>query len=268
MTYETVGVSTSTSAATVIAHSGSANVKSDWVELDASTAFTVDGFWVWVSGNTDSTFDYFIDIGIGADMSETVLIPDVLYSTGDTNGSGTLVYFPISIASGTRISARQQNYATSATIRVAVILTTDSGLDVTAFTTVDVMGALTSSDTSGTLIDPGGTPNAKNSPYVEIKGSTANTYKAFIIIIGQNRNSGLGNAGCLFDVAIGGADSEVDFLSNLSFSNGIDSDKMEPRVFGPFACDIPSSSRLSVRAQSSTSNTPNRLFDIVLYGIH
>lgn len=268
MTYETVGVSTSTSEATTIANSGTADTKSNWVELDASTAFTVDGFWVYFGVNSTTTLDYFIDIGIGADGSETVLIPDLFYSTGDTEGESNLVYFPISIASGTRISARQQNYATSGTVDVAIILTTDSGLDVTAYTSVDTLGALTSSDTSGTLIDPGATANTKNSPYVEIIASTSNAYKAFIAIIGQNRNTGLATSGSLFDVAIGASSSEVDFLSNLNFTAGASGDTFQPKVFGPFACDIPSSSRLSVRGQSSTTNSVDRVFDIVLYGIH
>lgn len=266
MTYETVGVSTSTSEATSIAHSGTANTKSNWVELDASTAFAVDGFWVYFGVNSSVTLDYFIDIGIGAASSEVVLIPDLFYSTGDTEGESNLVFFPISIASGTRISARQQNYATTGTIDVAIIITTDSGLDVTAFTSVDTLGALTSSDTSGTLITPSTTANVKG-PYVELDASTSNTYKAFIAIIGQNRNAGLTDADALFDVAIGAASSEVDFLININFGSSQFSDTMQPKVFGPMACDIPSSSRLSVRAQSSLGDFGDRLFDIVLYGI-
>ena len=211
--------------------------------------------------------DYLVDIGVGAAASETVLIGDILYTVGDTGGEGRIYYFPISIASGTRISARcQNNSAASRHVGVAIILTTDSGLDVTAFTACDTMGENTA-DSGGTQVDPGGSANTK-SGYVELSASTSNNYKAFMVIVGQVGNTALADAHFLFDIATGAASSETDFLSNLSFSTSSASDVMSPKVFGPFACDIPSTSRLSVRGQSSTTNATDRLFDIVAYGIY
>ncbi len=267
MTYETVGVNLGTSATTSLVHSGSANTKNaTYTEIDASTSIASDGFWVYFGVN--SVFgDHLIDIATGAASSEVILIPDILYSSGDTEGESNLIYFPISIASGTRLSARHQNSGTSGTVDVAIILTTDSGLDVTAFTACDTMGAVTS-DSGGTSIDPGATANTKNSPYVEIDASTANTYKALIVVIGQVDNASVATAHFLFDVATGPSTSEVDFLSNISFTSGASADTFQPKVFGPFACDISSGTRLSVRGQSSTTNGTDREFDVVLYGIH
>lgn len=268
MTYETVGVNTGTSEAKALVHGGSANIKpSTFTEIDASTSIDSDGFWVYCGVNTTSNADSLIDIATGAAGLEVILIADLLFSSGDIQGESNLIYVPISIASGTRLSARHQNRGTSGTVDVAIILTTDSGLDVTAFTACDTMGAVTS-DSGGTQIDPGAVAHTKNSPYVEIVASTANTYKALIVAIGQIQNTSIAGAHFLFDVAIGASGSEIDFLSNLSFSGGSTSDTFQPKIFGPFACDIPSGLRLSVRGQSSTTNGVDRLFDVVLYGVH
>ncbi|KKK55824.1 hypothetical protein LCGC14_3070670 [marine sediment metagenome] len=169
MTYETVGVNTGTSEATALAHGGSANTKnSTFTQIDASTSITVDGFWVYCGVNSSSAgIDSLIDIATGASASEVILIGDILFSSGDGQGESNLIYFPISIASGTRISARHQNRGISGTVDVAIILTTDSGLDVTAFAACDTMGAVIA-DSGGTQIDPGAVANTKNSPYVEI----------------------------------------------------------------------------------------------------
>lgn len=266
MTYETVGVSTGTSRATSIASSTTANTKGSWVELDASTAFAVDGFFVYIGRNSGANFDVLVDIGIGVLDSEVVLVPDLLYSTGDTAGEAIFIPIPMSIASGTRISARcQDRVASATTIDVAIILTTDSGLDITAFTGCDAMGQATG-DSGGTQIDPGTSANTKTA-YVELVASTSNTYKAFIIIMGQIQNQATATGHWLFDVAIGADTAEVDFLSNLNFSNGNGPDSFQPKVFGPMACDIPSGSRLTVRGQSSITNANDRRFDVVLYGL-
>lgn len=268
MTYETVGVSTSTSLATAVASSTTADTKGSWVELDASTAFAVDGFWVFIGHNSStSNLDVLVDIGTGAASSEVVLVPDLLYSTGDAFGEAYLVYIPMAIASGTRLSARCQDGSTSAlTIKVAMIITTDSGLDITAFTNMDALGADTAA-TGGASIDPGAVANVKGN-YVELVASSAQNYKAVLILIGQHGISAMGGINGLFDVAIGAADSEVDFLENLSYAGGAQADSFQPKMFGPYACDIPSSSRISVRSQATTNSTPLRLMDIVIYGFN
>ena len=267
MTIEVVGINLSTSEATAVASSTSANTKGDWVEIDASTSLASDGFWVYIGVNSGANFDCLVDIGIGAEGSEVVLIPNILYSTGDVAGESILIPFPISIASGVRLSARVQDREASATtIDVAIIITDDSGLDITAYTACDVMGAVTG-DSGGTQIDPGGSANTKNG-YVEVVASTSNTYKALLIIVGQIQNAGMSNGHFLFDVAIGAESSEVNFLSDISLISGSTSDTLQNKVIGPMASDIPSGSRLSVQAQSSITNPTDRLFDVVLYGIH
>ena len=266
MTFETLGVITGTSEPTAVTANSSTNTKGAWVELDASTAVTVDGFWVYAGSNNSTNYDSLVDIGTGAASSETVLIADLLFSRGDQDAGGNPVFFPMSIASGTRLAVRQQCRVSNAVLDIAMMIQDDSNLDVTAYTSCDTIGADTT-DSGGTSIDPGGSANTKSS-YVELVASSSNNYKALLIAIGQNQNTACATAQFLFDVAIGAAASEVDFLSNIHFSSGGGADMMEPCFIGPIACDIPTSSRISVRGQTTTTDGTDRLFDIVLYGMY
>lgn len=267
MTYETVGVDTGTSEGLAIAANASADTKSTtWIEIDASTSIASDGLWVVVGPGPDAR-QSLMDIATGAVSSEVILINNLLYSTGDGYGGRRHYFLPMSIASGTRLSAKVQASVGGVDVDVAIILTTDSGLDITAFANVDTIGAVTSSDSQGTVVDAGASTNTKG-VYVEFDASTSNTYKALMIAIGQNNNNGLASAEFLFDVAIGASESEVDFLSNIGFKSAGGSDTITPMVHGPMACDIPSSSRLTVRMQSSTSNATDRVMDFILYGFY
>ena len=266
MAYETVGVDTATSFGTTVT-GGSANTKGSWVELDASTSITCEGIWVHVNRNNSSNYQNLIDIGTGASSSEVVLIPDLMMSVGDSSSGGVSYFFPISIASGTRISARLQGNSGSRNVRVSCTLVSDAGLDITPFTNVDTLGAVSSGASEGTVVDPGATINTKGS-YVEIDASTAQNYKGIVIAIGQNGNTGLATASFLFDVAIGAASSEVNFIENMMFNVSLTSDYGSGRVIGPLACDIPASSRLSMRVQSSTSDATDRLQDFIIYGLN
>jgi len=267
MTYESVGVSTSTSLGTAIT-GGIADTKgTPWTEIDASTSVAVEAILVHIGGNSTTNYQNLIDIGTGASSSEVVLIADLMASCGDTFGEGRNYLIPISIASGTRLSARVQGSVGSADVLVSITLISDAGLDITAFTNIDTLGAVSSGESGGTVVDPGGSANTKG-VYVEIDSSTAQNYKGLIIAIGQNGNNGVGAFRFLLDVAIGAVDVEVDFISNLHFMTTSLPDYGTSRVVGPLACDIPSSSRLTVRMQCSGTNSTDRLEDIILYGLN
>ena len=190
-----------------------------------------------------------------------------MHSTGDIYSGKRHYFFPMAIASGTRLSAKVQGNVGSLDVDVAIILVTDSGLDITAFANVDTIGAVTSGASGGTVVDPGASINTKG-VYVELSASTANNYKALIVAVGQNGNGGTAHAEFLFDVAIGASESEVDFLSNIGLHTSSLSDVLTPVVHGPMACDIPSSSRLTVRMQASLTNATDRVMDFILYGLY
>jgi hypothetical protein len=115
---EGVGLDIATTRGTLVDPGGTAHTDSAWIELIAATSFPYQwlnlalGKGAAVSG---ALSDHLIDIGVGASGSEKILIPDILAhndSAGDT--PPTTYSFPISIPSGTRISARMRGSITGA----------------------------------------------------------------------------------------------------------------------------------------------------------
>jgi hypothetical protein len=69
----------------------------------------------------------------------------------------------------------------------------------------------------------------------------------------------------LMDVAIGSSGNEVNIVTNLYFSFN-SAESPNPGTFS-IPIFIPKGSRVSVRAQCSTTTAASRTFDVVLYGI-
>lgn len=117
--------SNATRIGTTVTAGGTAHTKGSWAELIASTGADAEGVYVKVvdvaaSGVATSML---LDIGTGAAASETVLLPDLLVGyAGEDQSMGRGYFFPVSIASGTRISARCQSVNASDTAIVGVWL--------------------------------------------------------------------------------------------------------------------------------------------------
>jgi hypothetical protein len=126
----TYGANTADSGATSVDPGGTANTKGAYAELEDSTADAIDWITIHVGNRNNTamtTASWLIDIATGAAASETVVVPNV-YNHAPTNGdimdSMFIGPFPVTIAAGTRLSARAQcsiNDATDRLIDVEVI---------------------------------------------------------------------------------------------------------------------------------------------------
>ena len=106
---------------TIIQASATPNVKGNWTQLLASTAKKVSGIVVAIVGGTVANI--LIDIGTGAAASETVLIPNIWACPNTGVGIwAKTIFFPLELASGTRIAARCQSSPASANPRIGVML--------------------------------------------------------------------------------------------------------------------------------------------------
>ena len=116
---------TSRTGATITG-SATPHTKGSWSELIASTGGDAEGIWVSVTGVGASATDtsILLDIGIGAAAAEAVLIPDINagYANAIADGNGQCRFFPIAVASGSRLSARLQGVVASETATVAIWL--------------------------------------------------------------------------------------------------------------------------------------------------
>ncbi len=122
-----IGFVSGTSAGTSIDPGATANTKSAYVQLTASTARDYMGFAINtdIAGDTVSSVfpAWYLDISIGAAASEKDIVPN-LYILGISAGAsnvcaqdGPTAVIPIPIPSGTRISARAQCISNNASAR-------------------------------------------------------------------------------------------------------------------------------------------------------
>lgn len=121
----TYGADTATSSGTALAWSGSANTKGSWVELSSAVDAPIR-FALALMGmrNTSisTTSASLIDFGVGAAASE-IAVAENIPTFGDANldrHHPRFHHLPISVKSGARLAARQQN-SVNYTIDVIVI---------------------------------------------------------------------------------------------------------------------------------------------------
>lgn len=123
--FTTYGANTGASRGTAIDPGASANTKGLWTELTASSASTIQALLLSVGfgGNgAPSTARWYVDLGIGASGSETVIVPDVQIEAFESNNTygwafRSYLMFPY-IPSGTRVAARASCSINNATDRL------------------------------------------------------------------------------------------------------------------------------------------------------
>ena len=265
--FETIGVDAANSRGTNITGDASANTKGSWVELVASSAFDVKGIWIDIGFG--SLADFLVDIGVGAEGSEQVIISNLYATPGATSGtalrSATTYCLPISIPVGTRISARSQSTGTGLGIRLTVTLMGLGFASPQPLSRMTTYGAATG-DSGGTSIDPGATIQTKGA-WVEIIGSSTNKMSALALAIGNQNNAARLSASWLFDISVGAATSEVILIPDLFLASNASGDMVFPITMGTFPVHVPRGTRIAARAQCSINDATDRLFDLILYGI-
>lgn len=263
--FATVGEDGSNSKLTQLATSGTANTKGSWAELVASTPFDASSIIIHFSDFHNNN-EFLVDVGIGASSSEKVIVPNVYRAVpSNVHDRGSLL-IPIPIPSGTRISARAQRAIVGSLSQYCgVSLIGASFSSMQPFARVLDYGSDTT-NTAGTQIDPGGTSNTKGA-WTEIVASNTNPMRGLFFALGvPNISAAFGNF--LIDISVGASSSEKIIIEDYPFhtnSSGAMQSAERISVFIPV--DIPSGTRLSVRAQSSITDATDRLFDIVIYGV-
>lgn len=263
---EAVGVDTSHSGGTFIVGSGTANTKGSYVELDASTAFTVSWFMAQFGHQSELfTGEALIDIATGAGGAEVVLIANIglTFYLGNVPSSRPGLLIPVAISSGTRVSARCQISITSV-VNIITILLLIAESSISGSSVADTYGANTA-DSSGTEIDPGGTANTKGS-YVEITGSSSNDHNWLALIIQNGANVARTDSSFLLDIATGAAGAETVVIPDLWFAIDASNDVFITGIWSIGVNDISSGTRIAARAQAQTNDAADRLFDLMIIG--
>jgi len=260
-------IDTSISAAAVLAANGSANTKGAYTQWVASSSFASDG--IILSGIAGGTAqgDYLIDIATGAAASESDKIANFPLSRQvSVPTQAQSVIFPLQIAAGTRIAARQQSTTTTGVIRASAHIIKKDTVSFHDMTECVTYGANTA-DSGGTSVDPGASTNTKGA-YSEISASTSADIKWLMVCIQNQNNTTRLSANYLLDIATGAAAAESVIISNIYLVATAESDTILPHYIGPFPVEIPAGTRLSARAQSGINDATDRLFDVILLGFN
>lgn len=115
-TIDTLGYNTALNVGTAVDPGASTNTKGAYSQIALTTTADYAGFFVTIDAQnttgTVGTAQWLVDIAVGASGSEIVILPNV-YTIGVTNGLSVLYvpaqnYYPIQIATGSRIAARAQ----------------------------------------------------------------------------------------------------------------------------------------------------------------
>jgi len=261
--FESVGPDTADSRGTDVTASGTINTKGSYVQLTAASGIDAQGIWVILTSGNNAA-NCLVDIAVGAAASEQDIVSNLMLPVKHNAGAGANI--PIHVALGSRISARAQSSSVSDVINIAIQLMGNTLTSSSALGRCTTYGANTA-DSGGTEIDPGASANTKGA-YVQIDGAISNPIKNMIVAVSPSGSNGqLTTAGWLIDVAVGAAASEQVVISNLFvMTNGVH-DTINPPLLGPFPVNIPSGSRIAVRAQSDTIDATDRLFDVAIYGL-
>lgn len=264
--HEVRGSAGASSRGTLITSSATVNLKGSWTDLGGTTSFQWNALTVFLNRN-GAAANYVIDIGISDGSSRFVLIENLRFAAQKTAGAHNLqLTIPVRVPSGAQLSARAAASSASAAVDVSVIGHAEGIGGTPGFSRAIALFSPTSS--RGVAVDPGGTAHTKGS-WAQITASTPADIGAMFGLIGQNADvTRTATASMLLDIGIGDAASEFVLYPDafLSWGSTHDGPSNCPRI-PPFACAVPSGTRIAARAQCSGITAGDRNIDLSLYGL-
>ena len=244
-----------------VSYSASNGSKSSYNEVVASSPFSASGLIVIVA-HPGANGDSITDVAVGAAASEQIIVPDLIL-TG-SRGVANAWHIPIPTPEGSRIAVRTASSAGNA-MEVAVMLLGRSLAEPSSFSRMTSHGA-NAGDGGGTQIDPGSTADTKGA-WTEMDATTANPMKMLALGIGGQGNFAITAHEQLVDIGIGAAGSEQVVVPDFLIQGGQGVDVMAPFFSTWFPIAVPEGSRLAVRSQCSITDSTDRTYDAILYGL-
>lgn len=241
---------------TAVTTGASASTKGTPAQLIASTSF--EAYWVRVMattyGNTTATAsEGSMDILIGA-ATEDILIPDLLmgYCGGDTaTQCGPKVWdFPLYVPAGSRLSAQAAGARVSTAVRVQIFLYGGHGYPpfrVGSKVTTYGIGTVP----NGVTITPGA--SGAEGTFTQITASTSQEHFAFVPSFQVSTDTTTNNRVIAVDLGIGAA-TEEEIADQWIYRTDVNEAMEGPWNAMPCFQDVPSGTRLAMRASNNNTN--------------
>lgn len=211
-----------------------------------------------------------MDIATGASGSEVAMISSLALTDQGTNTTyGCSLLLPFPAPAGTRIAARAGSAAASNGVVIQVIGLDDSfGSAPSCCSQYDTYGTVAASY-HGTAVDPGATAGTAGA-WVQLTASCANDYGGFFLMF-DSQGAASGSSGTYInfavDVGIGAAGSEKVILPRFGFGQTNGGYVVQNPSNTPYIpIEIPSGSRIAVRAAADSAASPDRVFGVSFYG--
>ena len=255
-TFTTYGALTAVSAGTQL--TTGMDAYSTWTEISASIAADIKAVYLMYRNRSHEATAF--QLAIGAAAAEVVFVETVLSSRYSMMNCS---YYPVDIASGTRLAWRAA--ATDGVAPEAVLVTASTDVAALTSPSQNIYGMdETGADIMQVTYDPGATINTRGG-WVEITPASAisATAKWLFINIGLNDNINRTSANFLLSLSFGAdvaAAGTNELISNLQLSIHGDTDAVMPLRLGPFKTDDLANQRIWINAQCSITDAVDRLF--------
>lgn len=248
--YDGLGAGTGTGTTVAAAN---ANAKNTYVTIGTST-FSYDGFYAFLCGGATAGRKRW-DIAANLGGSDQIIAAD-LFSDQAANSDGTsILWAPVRVPSGAILKARIQPHTANAGGIITLAGYRGDAKRARGFSRIISCTDWTNSDPTNSVTLNGTTQTG----WTQICASTPNRLAGLYATF-TNLGNAVTGVRILVDIGFGGAGSEkvlLTFLRHNVLANG--------PIYGPFPCDIPAGTRLSVRMQASGADT--QVVSVVLNGI-
>lgn len=262
----TEGEDAANSRGTQFYTSATGHTKGLWYTICTTIPENVVGFWLAL-GYTD-TYRYLLDVGVGADGVEQVVVSNFAWSAayGLTTAP---TYFPLALPAGEKLKLRMQSgsgsqrYCYGQVTFVQAPFSLQPGLQAAITLGADTGTSL------GTALDPGGVANTKGD-WVELSAATAADIRSLIVCLengSTNFPESYAAQNWLVDIGVGAAESEQVIVANIPAGCHPSGDSIAMPIFGPVPVFIPEGTRVAMRAQCDITDATDRIIRAVLIGM-
>jgi len=202
---------------------------------------------------------------IGGAGNEIAIANNLIVSHAtDVDHLASNLYLPVVVQKGQRVSfnAQATHYPAWPSILLSAIPIGNTLGNV--FAICDTLGAVTS-DSGGTVVDPGGTTNTYGN-WVEFTASTNHNYKGIIIGAGgQTNDDRQKSTTWILAIGYGASPDDSIVVEGCMFRCHSVGDSITPTYSAFFPVSIPKGVSLSVKAKCNKNDATDRLIDIILY---
>lgn len=236
------------------------NAKGTYSRITERTPYDADGFFLEYYGNV-STRIHRMDLVKEHAAGSAMLLTDYFIESSRAELQST--YIPIKIPAESSLSARIQTNTAATSLNVALNLLNYGFVMPSGLQVHETWGLTAGASTFPTTVDAGAVANTKGS-WTPLVTSTARNVRSITIVFCTVTNISAISS-LLIDIGVGPANEEVVIVPNIpvGFNNG--EDKVTPPRYGPIAVHIPAGSRVSARAQASTTTAANRQCGVAIH---